>query len=124
MNISSLGSTSSSTASTGNTSAAQIQKQIASLQQKIVKELAGKDDAKTKQETVASYQLEILALQQQLLQIQQRALQAQAEKQQAAGTQGGANTAISPKTRQEQVDEKLNQPAPFDATGRIVNTIA
>ena len=126
MNVSSVSSTSGSVASSGNggTSTAQIQKQITALQQKITKEEASKDDAKTKVETVATYQQEIVALELQLQQIQQRALQAQAQTQKAAETQGGPKASNSPKTRQEQIDERFNQPAPFDSTGRIVNTTA
>jgi predicted nucleic acid-binding Zn-ribbon protein len=126
MNISSTSSTSSAIAASGNngTSTAQIQKQIAALQQQIIKEQASKDDAKTKVETVAAYQEEIAALEMQLQQIQQRALQDQTKTQNSAGNLGGAQAANSPKTRQEQIDEKLNQSAPFDSTGRIVNTTA
>ena len=126
MNISSVSSTSNSTVSSGNsgTSTADIQKQIAALQQKIIKEQASKDDAKTKVELVVAYQQEIVALEQQLQQIQQQALQAKAQTQNTAGTQSGANASNSPKTRQEQIDEKLNQPAPYDSTGRIVNATA
>jgi len=123
MNVSSVSSTSSPIVASGNsgTSTAQIQKQIAALQQKIIKEQASEDDAKTKEETVATYQVEIAALELQLQQIQQQALQDQAQTQTAAGTQGGAKASNSSKTRQEQIDEKLNQPAPFDSTGRIIN---
>ena len=123
MNVS---STSNSTVFSGNqgTSTAQIQKQIAALQQQIVKEQASKDDAKTKEETVVAYEQEIAALEQQLQQIQQQALQARAQTQNSAGTHGGSKSANSPMTRQEQIDQKLNQPAPFDSTGRIVNTTA
>src|ERR1039457_5688017 len=104
MNISSTSSTSSPIAASGNsgTSTAQIQKQIAALQQQIIKEQASKDDAKTKVETVAAYQEEITALEQQLQQIQQRALQDQAKTQNSAGNLGGAQAATPPKTRQEQ----------------------
>ena len=126
MNVSSVSSTSHSTVSSGNsgTGTAQILKQIAVLEQKIIKEQASKDDAKTKEETVVAYQQEIAALELQLQQIEAQALQAQAQAQKADGTQGGAQASNSPKTRQERIDEKLNQSAPFDSTGRIVNTTA
>jgi predicted nucleic acid-binding Zn-ribbon protein len=122
MNVSAVNSTSSAAVSSGNgvTSTAQIQRQIAALQQRIFKEEASKDDAKTKEETVAAYQQEIVALEQQLLQIQQRAQQAQ----NAARTQGGDMASNAPKTLQEQTDEKLNPPAPYASAGRFLNTAA
>jgi pimeloyl-CoA synthetase len=58
----------------------QIQKQIQVLNKYITKENASSDAAKTKQELVQEYQLEIVALELQIQQIQQQAAQQAAAK--------------------------------------------
>jgi pimeloyl-CoA synthetase len=92
MSVSSISSASTSTPSGGadvTQQVQQIQKQIQALQKDITKENASSDAAKTKQEVVQEYQLEIVALELQMQQIQQRAAQ-------QAAVRTTQQTAVSP----------------------------
>ena len=126
MNTSAISSSSSVSASTGGgTSASQIQKQIAALQVKITKEQSSKDDAKTKVQLVEAYEEQIQELEaqlQQMQQAQQQKAQDTAQKTAAAGT--GDETSQGSLTTEQKVEKKLNEPAPYDQKGQIIDATA
>jgi FlxA-like protein len=126
MNTSSISSSSSASASTGGGSnASQIQKQIAALQVKITKEQNSKDDAKTKVQLIEAYQNQIQELEvrlQQTQQAQQQKAQNNDQKTAAAGT--GDKTSQESLTTEQEVEKKLNEPAPYDQKGEILDATA
>ena len=123
MNTSAISSSSSVSASTGGgTSASQIQKQIAALQVKITKEQSSKDDAKTKVQLVEAYEEQIQELEAQLQQAQQQRAQNTAQKTAAAGT--GDETSPGALTTEQKIEKKLNEPAPYDQKGQIIDATA
>ena len=97
MTISSVSSGSAATGSASSSSVdakiSQVVKQIATAQGNITKENNSKDDAKTKQELVAAYQVQLIALQAQLQQLQQQKVQAQLQTQTKAAARQSTTTA-------------------------------
>jgi len=89
---------------------------------KITKEQSSKDDAKTKVQLVEAYEEQIQELEAQLQQAQQQRAQNTAQKTAAAGT--GDETSPGALTTEQKIEKKLNEPAPYDQKGQIIDATA